>query len=128
MAGADAGHAARKNLAAFLHELGKNVGALVVDQIDLFDTKLADFFLTEKLALAAARAAGTASWATRSTAFTAWSAAGATFAASTTTAVPAMTTVSATWPAGAAFAARRRTGRRCGCRSLRSCWCLILFV
>jgi hypothetical protein len=31
MTRAHASHAARKNLAAFLHKLGKNVGAFVVD-------------------------------------------------------------------------------------------------
>src|SRR5882724_5116466 len=66
---ADSCHTARKNLAAFLHELRKNVGALVVDEIHLFDTELANFLFTEKLALAAARAAGTAAWTT-GTAFT----------------------------------------------------------
>src|SRR6266705_1183593 len=88
---ADSCHTARKNLAAFLHELRKNVGTLVVDQIHLFDTELANFLFTEKLALAAARAAGTA------------------FATSAATAV---STVSATWATmpsttRAAFATRR---------------------
>jgi hypothetical protein len=62
----DAGHAARQDLAAFLHELRKNVGALVVDEVHLLDTKLADFLFAEILALAAARTAGTTAW----TAFT----------------------------------------------------------
>jgi len=82
MASADAGHAARQNLAAFLYELGKNVGALVVDQIHLFDTELTDFLFAEKLALAAARSAGTATRTTGS-AFTARTAAGTTFATGT---------------------------------------------
>jgi hypothetical protein len=119
---ADSSHAARKNFAAFLHKLRKNVGALVVDQINLFDAKLADFLFAEKLALAAARSAGTATGAAR-TAFTARTAAWPAFATATTTAVTSMTTMSAT-----AFTARRRTRRRCGCRSLRGCWSLILFV
>jgi len=76
-------HAAGQNFAAFLHELGKNVGALVVDQIHLLDTELTDFLFTEKLALAAARTART----TARSAFTA--------SAATTT--------------GAAFAARAAT-------------------
>ena len=97
----DPSHAARQNLATLLHELRKNVGAFVVDQIDLFDTKLADFLFAEKLALAAARPTGTATWpaGTTRTALTASAAARTTFAAAT--AVPAMTT------AGTAFAARR---------------------
>ena len=114
----DAGHAARKNFAAFLHELGKNVGALVVDQIDLFDTELADFLLAEKLALASARSAGTttgAAWPSRAT-FTA-STARTAFA----TATAAVTCVSSAWTAFAA----RRGGRG---RSLRSCWYWILFI
>jgi hypothetical protein len=103
---ADAGHAAWKNFAPLLHKLGKNVGALVVDQIDLFDTELADFLLAEKLALAAARSTGTATWAagTTRTAFTASAAtaAGATFATSTT-AVPTVSTTSTTWAAFATW-------------------------
>ena len=63
---ANAGHAARKNFAALLHELRKNVGTLVVDEVHLLDTKLADFLFAEILALAAARTAGTTAW----TAFT----------------------------------------------------------
>jgi hypothetical protein len=63
MARADAGHAAWQNLAAFLDELRKNVGTLVVDEVHLLDTKLADFLLAEILALAATRT----SWTTRST-------------------------------------------------------------
>ena len=70
MTGADAGHAARENLAALLHELRQNVGALVVDEVHLLDTELADFLFAEILALAAARAAGT----TAGTAFTTWAA------------------------------------------------------
>ena len=104
VARADPGHAARKNFAALLHKLGKNVGALVVDQIDLLDTELADFLLAEKLALAAARSTGTATWpaGTTRTAFTASAtAAGTAFAAATSAAV---STMSATW---AAFTARR---------------------
>jgi len=47
------GHAARENLPALLHELRKNVRALVVDEVNLLDTELADFLLAEILALAA---------------------------------------------------------------------------
>jgi hypothetical protein len=67
---ADAGHAARQDLSALLHELRQNVGALVVDEIHLLDTKLADFLLAEILALAAARTSGTTArtaFATRAT-------------------------------------------------------------
>jgi hypothetical protein len=124
---ADASHTARENLAALLHELGKNVGALVVDEIHFFDAKLADFFLAEKLALAAARSAGTAAGTTRA-AFTARAAAAAettAFATPATSSVAAMTTVTAAWAAGAAFTARRWSRGRC----LRSrCWYWILFV
>jgi hypothetical protein len=73
MARANASHAAWQNLAALLNELRKNVGALVVDEIHLLDTELADFLLAEILALAAARtsrSAGTAfSTASSGTAF-----------------------------------------------------------
>jgi hypothetical protein len=79
---ANARHAARKNLAALLHELRQDVGTLVVDEIHLLDTKLADFLLAEILALAAARTAGT----TR--------AARTTFAARTTVSASGTVTVS----------------------------------
>ena len=59
MTRANAGHAARQNLAAFLHELRQDVGALVVDEVHLLDTELADLLFAEILALAAARTAGT---------------------------------------------------------------------
>ena len=73
---ADSGHAAGQNLAALLHELRKNVGALVVDEIHLLDAELADFLFAEILALAAPRTAGSATWAARATftATTAWTA------------------------------------------------------
>jgi hypothetical protein len=117
VASADAGHAARKNLAALLNELGKNVGTFVVDEIHLLDTELADFLFAEKLALAAARASRTARATTRA-AFTTSAATGATFAARAGTV--------------AAFVARRLL-RRGGLRSrglrFRRRWrCLILFV
>src|SRR5262249_7787485 len=89
MTGANASHAAGQDLAALLHELGKNVGALVVDQIDLFDTKLAHFFLPEKLALAAR----TSAWSTRTP--------GTAFAASTArTALTSRITAMAFLPRG----------------------------
>jgi hypothetical protein len=105
---ADAGHTAGKNLAALLHELGKNVGALVVDQIDLFDTELADFLLAEELALAA-RPSTRASAGTARTAFTASAtAARTTFAAPTTAAVASVSSVSTTRTAFAAWRWRWR--------------------
>ena len=107
VARADAGHAARENLAALLHELRKDVGALVVDEVHLLDAKLADFLLAEVLALAAARSTGTATWAA-GTAFTTGTA-----VTTTWTAVAASRSVPA-----AAFATRR------GARSL----CLFLLI
>jgi len=76
MARADASHAARKNLAALLDELRKNVGALVVDHVHLLDTELADLLFAEVLTLAARTAAGTSrtagtTFATRATVATA---------------------------------------------------------
>src|SRR5262249_23275264 len=61
MTGANAGHAARQDLAALLHQLRKNAGALVVDQIHLLERELAGFLLAEELALAARASAG-ATW------------------------------------------------------------------
>src|SRR5580704_1498888 len=58
MAGANSRHAARQNLSALLNELRQDVGALVVDEVHLLDTELADFLFAEILALAAARTAG----------------------------------------------------------------------
>jgi hypothetical protein len=117
MASAYAGHAARKNLAALLHELGKNVGSLVVDEIHLFDTELTDFLFAKKLAFAAARSSRT----TRTTTGAAFTTSAATRAAL------------ATWAAAvAAFVARcllRCRGLRSrGLRFRRRWWCLILFV
>jgi hypothetical protein len=95
VARADAGHAARENFAAFLHELRQDVGALVVDEVHLLDAELADFLFAEVLALAAARSAwtaGTSAWS----AFTAWTAVSTTGATMT-----AAWSVSATsWTAG----------------------------
>jgi hypothetical protein len=96
VARADAGHAARENFAALLHELGEDVGALVIDEVHFFDAKLADFFLAEILALAAGASAGTA-----------WAAAGSTFA--TRAAMAAAGAVSSAVTAGT-FAARCATG------------------
>jgi len=89
MAGANASHAARQNLAAFLHELRQDIGALVVDEVHLFDTELADLLFAEILTLSA----GTPAWAARTTrtAFAA-SATRTTFATASTAAVTAFAT------------------------------------
>jgi hypothetical protein len=79
-----------------LHELRKDVGAFVVDEVHLLDAELADFFLAEVLALAAGPSAGTSARA-----------AGAAFAART--AVSATGAVSTTVTAGT-FTARCATG------------------
>ena len=94
-----------ERISAFLHELGKNVGALVVDEVHLFDTKFADFLLTEKLALAAARSA----WAAAGSTFAARAAtaAGTTFTTATAAAMAAGTTMTAVSSArGTAFTTR----------------------
>ena len=105
---ANAGHSARKNLAALLHKLGKNVGALVVDQVHFLDTKLADFLFAEKLPLAAAGSAWTAA-RTAGSATLAASAASTGTAFATSTAAASVTAVAAlsaatwsaaTWSAG----------------------------
>ena len=93
----DSRHAARKNFAALLHELGKNIGALVVDQIHLLDAELADFLLAKKLALTAARSA----WTTARSAGTS----GAAFTASATWPSFATATAVATGSTMTAFAA-----------------------
>src|SRR5580704_15141248 len=111
MSRAHASHAARQNLAALLHELRKNVGALVVDEIHLLDTELADFLFAEILTLAATRSAGTATWTTGA----------ATFTTSTTAAM----TTTVTFATGTRCRRRRRwSGRRWRwrCRSRRRCW------
>src|SRR5260370_27917362 len=56
---ANARHTAGQNLSALLHELRKNVRALVVDEVHLLDAELANLFLAEILALAAWPASGT---------------------------------------------------------------------
>jgi hypothetical protein len=103
----NAGHATGKNFAALLHKLGKDVGTLVVDQVHFLDAKLADFFLAEKLPLAAARSTWTAARATGAGTFAACTTAttGTTLAtsnAASVTTVAAMPTLSAatTWSAG----------------------------
>src|ERR1700728_2789242 len=57
---AGARHAARQYLAALLNELAEYLGLFVVDKIRLVDAEAANFFLANKVALAAlGRAAGT---------------------------------------------------------------------
>src|SRR6266481_9674913 len=72
MARAHARHPARQNLSALLHELRKNVRALVVDEVHLLDAELANLFLAEILALAAWPASGTARSARASAPWTAF--------------------------------------------------------
>jgi hypothetical protein len=57
---ANARHPPGQNLSALLHELRKNVRALVVDEVHLFDAELANFLLAKILALATWPASGTA--------------------------------------------------------------------
>jgi len=92
VARADAGHATRQNLAAFLHELRQDVGALVVDEVHLLDAELANFFLAEILALAATRSTRTTGSAARP-AFTARAAMPATGAATTVAAAVTTATI-----------------------------------
>jgi hypothetical protein len=96
VARADAGHAARENLAAFLHELRQDVGALVVDEVHFLDAELADFLFAEILALAAARSAWPAGTSAAWSAFAAWSAVSATGATMTA----AWAVSAASWTAG----------------------------
>src|SRR6266436_8339794 len=56
---ADAGHPARQNFSALLHELRQDVRALVVDEVHLLDAELANLFLAEILALPARPSART---------------------------------------------------------------------
>jgi hypothetical protein len=127
MTRAHARHAARKNLAALLYELRKNVSTLVVDQVHLLDTKLADFLFAEILALAAARATWTAARSTW-TAFAASTTASSAWAAfATSTAAPGVTSSGMTATARmTAFAPRSITARRGGrwSGSLRLLWFL----
>jgi hypothetical protein len=99
MAGTNASHAAGQNLAALLHELRQDVGALIVDEVHLLDAKLADLLLAEILALAAAGTTGPART----------SCAGPAFAAGTTMSTPwaTVTTAGSVTTAGgvSAFAA-----------------------
>ena len=116
---ANSGHAARENLAALLHELGKNVGTLVVDEVHFLDAELADFLFAEILTLAAARA----TWASTGTSGTAFAASTArtTFAAGTGVRVSTLTA-----RGSATFTAVRGSwgcGWGCGgIAAFRGCW------
>src|SRR5712692_10691707 len=57
---AHAGHPARQNFPALLHELRQNVRALVVDEIHLLDAELANLLLPKILALTSAASSRTA--------------------------------------------------------------------
>jgi hypothetical protein len=107
----NSGHPTRQNLAAFLHELRKNVRALIVDEVHLLDAELAHFLLAEILPLAAARSARSAwtsgtTWAaftaaatsaTRATFTTASAASGGMPAFAPTSALAATLTTLSTW-------------------------------
>jgi hypothetical protein len=95
VARANAGHAARQNLATLLDKLSQDVRALVVDEIHLLDAELANFLLAEILTLAAARTAGSATRTAR-----------ASFTPSAGTALATATSASAAWrtPAASALA------------------------
>src|SRR5438552_16986205 len=102
MTSANSGHAARENLAALLHELRKNVGALVVEQIHFFDTEFADFLFAKKLPFAAARTAGSSAWTTGA----AFTASTTTWSAFATSAATTMSTAAMTSTRAGTFAAR----------------------
>ena len=97
---ANAGHTARQNLTALLHELRQDVRALIVDEVHLLDTELANFLLPEILALAPWPPSGTTGTALSATPW-------APFAARTT--VPAAGSAVAT--AMPAFTPRRSARR-----------------
>jgi len=90
---ANARHSPRQNLPAFLHELGKNVRAFVVDEVHLLDAELANLLLPEILALAA------------------WTASGTTRTAASRSTLTPRTTVPATRTAVAAFTPWRSARR-----------------
>ena len=115
MARAHPGHAARQNLAALLHELRKNVGALVVDEIHLLDPELADFLFAEILALAAARTAGSTRAAGTSGATFAATDSGTAFSAGTGV-VPLAARGSGCWRGGVTAFAGGGRGSRSGRR------------
>src|SRR5437899_9100239 len=92
---AHAGHPARQNFPALLHELRQNVRALVVDEIHLLDAELANLLLAEILPLPARPSAWTARASAARPAFAPRSA------------------MSAAVPAVATFTPRSSSRRRC---------------
>src|SRR6266403_2231187 len=92
---AHAGHPARQNFPALLHELRQNVRALVVDEIHLLDAELANLLLAELLPLPARPSAWTARASAARPAFAPRSA------------------MSAAVPAVATFTPRSSSRRRC---------------
>src|SRR5216683_3691221 len=78
---AHAGHPARQNFSALLHELRQDVRALVVDEIHLLHAELANLFLAEILPLPAWPSARTARASTARTSFASRSAMSAAVAA-----------------------------------------------
>src|SRR5208283_1504684 len=102
VARAHPGHAPGQNLPALLHELRKNVRALVVDEVHLLDAELADFLLAEILAFAAAWTSGSSAWPARTFCFN-------DTASTTRTTLAASTTTSAM----SAFAGFARSWRNC---------------
>src|SRR6266481_6731799 len=95
---AHAGHPARQNFSALLHELRQNVRALVVDEIHLLHAELANLLLAEILPLPARPSART----TRS----AW-------ASAARPAFAPRSAMSAAVPAVATFTPRSSSRRRC---------------
>jgi len=128
MARANTRHAAGQDLAALLDELRQDVGALVVDEIHLLDTELADFLLAKILALSARTSAGTTrstgtafTTTTAGSAFTAWTTRMAAFTARAALALTLTTASAFAFPARSTFALR---GSGSGGGSLR----LFLFL
>jgi len=83
---ANAGHAARQNLPALLHELRQDVRTLVVNEVHLLDAELAHLLFAEILALASWPSAGSARTASPWPAFAPRATVPATRSAVTTTA------------------------------------------
>jgi hypothetical protein len=121
-----ASHAARKNLAALLHERLEHLRLLVIDEVNTLDAKSANFLLAEILTFSAtARASGSASrsagpstFTALSTATTAGIAAFATLPAAGTSRSTAFTALPT---AGMAFGAGRAGSGRTACRDARCC-------
>ena len=98
---AHAGHPARQNFSALLHELRQDVGALVVDEVHLLHAKFANLFLAEILALPARPSSRTSRSAWASAARPAF------------TPRPTMSAAVAAVTARATFTPRSSSRRRC---------------